>query len=379
MVKQYLFTPGPTTVPPECLLEMARPIIHHRTAGYRKIFAEVLDGLKYVFKTTNEVLTFSASGTGAMEASVSNLLSAGDRAIVVKGGKFGTRFAEICDAFGIEVVPVEVEWGKAVQPELIEKTLKDNRDVKAVFTTLCETSTGVLNDIKSIAGIVSASNAILVVDAISALGSVELNTDEWDVDVVLAGSQKGLMIPPGLSFASVSDRAWEQVKKSALPKYYFDFLKARKSQEKSDSAFTPAITLVIGLRKALAMIKEEGIENVIKRHAALAKATRAAARSMNLEIFADRPSNSVTAVRVPGKIDGAELVKRLRSKGVSIAGGQAHLKGKILRMAHMGYMNKFDVLQMVAALELELAEMGCPVRPGQGVGAAEEVFSSVVD
>lgn len=374
MKKKYLFTPGPTTVPPECLLAMAQPIIHHRTPEYRKIFAEVREGLKYVFRTENEVLTFASSGTGAMEASVSNLLSSGDRAIVVKGGKFGERFAEIAAAFGVEVIPVDVEWGRAVEPGAIGKELAENSDIKAVFATLCETSTGVVNDIKEIGEIVSKSGAVLVVDAISGLGVMELNTDEWQVDVVVSGSQKGLMIPPGLSFVSVSGKAWDLVDTSNLPKYYFDFKKARKAQEESDSAFTPAISLIIGLRQALAMLKEEGIENVISRHEHLAEATRSGMRGLNLELFAERPSNAVTAVKVPSGIDGADFVKRLREKGVSIAGGQAKLKGKIFRLAHMGYMDRFDVLQMVSAVEIELREMGYKLELGKGVQAAEEVF-----
>ncbi len=374
MKKKYLFTPGPTTVPPECLLAMAQPIIHHRTPEYRKIFTEVREGLKYVFRTENEVLTFASSGTGAMEASVSNLLSGGDRAIVVKGGKFGERFAEIATAFGVKVIPVDVEWGRAVEPGVIGKELAENSDIKAVFTTLCETSTGVVNDIKGIGEIVSKSGAVLVVDAISGLGAMELNTDEWQVDVVVSGSQKGLMIPPGLSFVSVSKKGWSLVDASNLPKYYFDFKKVRKAQEESDSAFTPAISLIIGLRQALAMLKEEGIENVISRHAHLAEATRQAMRGLNLELFARRPSNAVTAVKVPSGIDGVDFVKRLREKGVSIAGGQAKLKGKIFRLAHMGYMDRFDVLQMVSAVEIELREMGYKIQLGNGVQAAEEVF-----
>ncbi len=374
MKKKYLFTPGPTTVPPECLLTMAQPIIHHRTPEYMKIFGEVREGLKYVFKTENEVLTFASSGTGAMEASVSNLLSRGDKVIVVKGGKFGERFAEIAAAFGVDVIPVDVEWGRAVEPEVVRKKLAEDSNVKAVFTTLCETSTGVVNDIKEMGEIVSKFNAVLVVDAISGLASVELNTDEWQVDVVVSGSQKGLMIPPGLSFVSVSDKAWDLVGVSNLPKYYFDFKKVKKAQEKSDSAFTPAISLIIGLRQALGMLKEEGIENVISRHACLAEATRRGMSGLNLELFADRPSNSVTAVKVPSKIDGANFVKRLREKGVSIAGGQAQLKGKIFRLAHMGYMDKFDILQMVSAVEVELREMGYELQLGKGVQAAEEVF-----
>lgn len=376
MQKKYLFTPGPTTVPPECLLAMARPIIHHRTSEYRKIFAEVREGLKYVFKTQNEVLTFTSSGTGAMEAGIANLLSRGDRVLVVKGGKFGERFAEIADAYGVEVTAIDVEWGKTVDPELIRKEL--DSEIKAVFTTLCETSTGVANDVQKIAEIVGKSSAVLVVDAISGLGVMDIKTDEWRVDVVISGSQKGLMIPPGLSFASLSNKAWNLVEKASLPKYYFDFKKVRKAQEESDSAFTPAISLIIALHEALKMFREEGIENVISRHVLLADATRQAVKSLGLELFAEVSANSVTAVKVPDGIDGVAFVNRLREKGVSIAGGQAHLKGKIFRLAHMGYMDIFDILQMISAVEVCLSEMGYRLERGAGVGAAEKVFGKII-
>ena len=372
MQKKYLFTPGPTTVPPECLLAMARPIIHHRTSEYRKIFAEVREGLKYVFKTQNEVLTFTSSGTGAMEAGIANLLSRGDRVLVVKGGKFGERFAEIADAYGVVVTAIDIEWGKTVDPELIRREL--NSEIKAVFTTLCETSTGVANDIKEISEIVAETQAVLVVDAISGLGAMDIKTDEWRVDVVISGSQKGLMIPPGLSFACLSNKAWNLVEKASLPKYYFDFKNVRKAQEKSDSAFTPAISLIIALHEALKMLKQEGIENVLSRHALLADATRQAIKSLGLELFAEVPANSVTAVKVPDGIDGVAFVNRLREKGVSIAGGQAHLKGKIFRLAHLGYMDIFDILQMISAVEVCLSEMGYRFERGAGVRAAEEVF-----
>ena len=373
MNKKYLFTPGPTTVPPECLLAMAQPIIHHRTSEYREIFTEVRENLKYVFRTENEVLTFTSSGTGAMEATIANFLSRGDRVLVVKGGKFGERFAEIAAAYGVEVTAIDVEWGRAVNPEMIKSHL--GNDIKAVYTTLCETSTGVKNDIQRIAEVVSASPAVLVVDAISGLGAMELETDRWSVDVVVSGSQKGLMIPPGLSFVSVGKKAWKLVEKSDLPKYYFDLRKAKKAQEQSDSAFTPAISLIIALRESLRMLKEEGIENVISRHGRLAEATREAMKSLGLELFAGVPADAVTAVKVPAGMDGSAFVKHLRGKGVSIAGGQAQLKGKIFRLAHLGYMDTFDILQMISAVEVGLNEVGYEVEFGKGVSAAEEVFA----
>ena len=371
MKKKYLFTPGPTTVPPSVLLKMAEPIIHHRTSEYRQIFGEVREGLRYIFRTENEVLTFASSGTGGMEAAVSNLFSSGDRALVVRGGKFGERFGELCEAFGVEAVTIDVEWGRAVRAEEIKKTLEENRGIKAVFVTLCETSTGVLNDIRAIAKVVSETSASLVVDAISALGTTPLETDKWQVDVVIAGSQKGLMVPPGLSFVSLSPKAWKLVEESGLPKYYFDFKKAAASQGKSDSPYTPAISLVMALWEALRLIREEGLDKVIERHALFAKAARAAVVSLGLRLVAESPSPSLTAVWLPEKIDGERLVKNLRGRyGVSIAGGQGKLKGKIFRLAHMGYVDTLDIPQMISAVEIALHQEGYAFEPGAGVGAA---------
>ena len=376
MQKKYLLAPGPTPVPPEVLAAMARPIIHHRTPEYREIFAEVNEGLKYVFRTKKDVLTFAASGTGAMEASVANLLSPGDRVLVVEGGKFGERFREIGEAYGVEVVPIEVEWGKAVEPEVIRTKLKEEGDIKAVFTTLCETSTGVVNDVRAIGEIVKVEEAVLVVDAISGLGAVELRSDDWHVDVVVAGSQKGLMIPPGLAFVSVSEKAWKLARESKLPKYYFSFLKAKESLDKTDHPFTPAISLVIALREALRKMKEEELDNILCRHARLARATRAAVVALGLKLFApEAPSNAVTAVKVPEGIDGVALVKNMRQKyGVTIAGGQSQLKGKIFRIAHLGYADTFDLTVAISALEMALSELGYKVELGMGMKAAEEVL-----
>jgi len=370
MKKQYLMTPGPTPVPEEVLLHMAKPIIHHRTPDFRNIIKEVEDGLKLVFQTKNEVLIFASSGTGAMEAAVANMLSPGDSAIAVSGGKFGERWSELCQAYGVNVTTIDVEWGKAADPKDIEKQLKPG--VKAVFTTLCETSTGVTNDIEAIAKVVAKTDAVLVVDAISGLGACQLKTDAWKVDVVVSGSQKGLMIPPGLAFVSVSKKAWGLAEASKSTKYYFDFLKYKKSLEKTDTPYTPAITLMIGLNKALEMIKSEGIDAVLKRHSILANATRKAIDALGLKLLApDAPSDAVTAVKVPDGIDGQELVKILKEKyGVWFAGGQADLKGKIFRVAHMGYMNRFDLMVGISALEMALLELGYKFSPGVGLTAA---------
>ncbi|MEA3560356.1 MAG: alanine--glyoxylate aminotransferase family protein [Candidatus Omnitrophota bacterium] len=378
MKKEYLLTPGPTPVPPQAREVMAREIIHHRTSGYRKIFQQVSELLKLVFKTKNDILTFTSSGTGAMEAAVVNLLSPGDKAIVVRGGKFGERFEEICRAYNITAINIDVEWGKAVNPDLIAGALDSDKQISAVFTTLCETSTGVVNDIQAIGSIARKYKAILVVDAISGLCADNLQTDEWGVDIAIAASQKGLMTPPGLAFISVSPKARERIEKSRLPRYYFDFKKAKKALEKFDSPFTPAISLMLALKEALELIKAEGIDNVLARHKRLSRAVKAAIKSLGLQMLApDAPANTVTAVKVPEGIDGLQLVKIIREKyGVTIAGGQGKLKGKIIRIAHLGYMAEFDLIIGISALEMALAELGYKVKLGSGLAAAEEIFST---
>ena len=376
MQKKYLLTPGPTSVPPEVLLAMSQPIIHHRTEEYRKIFAEANEGLKYLFQTTSDVLIFSSSGTGAMEGAVSNLLSPMNKALVVRGGKFGERFAEICTVYGVEVIPIDVVWGEAVEPKEIESKLALYPDIKAVFTTLCETSTGVVSDIESIGNVVAKHPAALVVDVISGLGAMEYKPDDWHVDVTVGGSQKGLMLPPGLSFVSLSEKGWKLVAESKLPKYYFSFLTARKGALGSESPFTPAISLIIGLNKALQMIRGEGIENAWKRHSRLAAAVRSGVSALGLELFAPRAAaNAVTAVKVPSEIDGALLVKKMSEKyGMTIAGGQEHLKGKIFRIATLGYADTFDAISVLAALTMTLSELGYKVELGAAVRAAEEIL-----
>jgi len=376
MKKNYIMAPGPTPVPEEVLLEIAKPIIHHRTSQYQDIFKKAVERLKYVFKTKNDVFTFASSGTGAMEAAVVNVLSAGDKAIVVRGGKFGERFGELCKAYGIEMIPVDVEWGRAVDPKVVKDKLEASKGVKAVFATLTETSTGTRNDIEAIAKITSSTDAVLIVDAISGLCADELDTDGWKVDVVCGGSQKGMMLPPGLAFLSVGKKAMDRVAKSDIPKYYFDLKAYKKSLDKNDVPWTPAVGLVRGLCKAIDIIKEEGMENVLARHARLAKATRAAVAALGLEIFSSSPSNAVTAVKAPEGIDGQLLVKTMRNKyGVTIAGGQGHVKGKIFRIAHMGYMVEFDTITAISALETALKELGYKFKLGSGLGAALNVFT----
>ena len=376
MKKNYLLTPGPTPLPPEVCEAQSRPIIHHRTPQFQAVLKEVTDGLKYVFQTSGDVMILTASGTGAMEAAVVNLLSAGDTAITVEGGKFGERWTELCSAYGIKPEVIKVEWGKAVDPREIERKLKANPAIKAVFTTLCETSTGVSNDIKAIGEVVKGSDAVLVVDAISGLGAVDLKTDAWSVDVCVSGSQKGLMLPPGLAFVSVSKKAWGKIDAAKCPKYYFDLKVAKKAMEKTDTPFTPAISLVIALAEALKIIRQDTLENIFIRHTKMAEATRAAMQALGLALFApDAASDVVTAVKVPAGIDGEKLVKVMRDTyGVTIAGGQSEMNGKIFRIAHMGYIGEFDIIVGISCLEKVLKQMGYKFDLAAGVKAAQEVF-----
>ncbi len=350
-MKTRLMTPGPTPVPEAIMKEMAKPIIHHRTPEYRAIFKEAVGILKELLRTKNDVVIFTSSGTGAMEASVCNLLSPGDKAIVVNGGKFGERFGEICRAYGIEVVSLDIEWGTAPDPKEIEKLLKSNPDTKAVFTTLCETSTATVYDIRTIGEIIKKTQAVLVVDVISGLGADEFKQDEWGVDVAIGGSQKGLMIPPGLALLSMSQKAQALAASSKLPKYYFDFKKYKKSADKDDVPFTPAITLMIGLTKALRAIKSKGIDKTLAFYAAMAEGLKNSVKAMGLEVFSKSPSNAVTAIKIPDGADGIAVVKELKKKGIHPAGGQAELKGKIIRIATMGAITQEDIDATVKALK----------------------------
>jgi len=377
MKKYSLLAPGPTPIPPEVLQALARPIIHHRTPLYEGILQEVREGLKYLFQTQNEVLIFASSGTGAMEGAVTNTLCAGDKAIVVEGGKFGERFTQICRAYGVHPLTIPVEWGQAVDPGLIAGALQEDPTIKAVFIQATETSTGVLHPVREIAAIVSRhAGTILVVDGISHLGAVELPMDEWKLDLVLCGSQKALMLPPGLAFAALSDKAWQFVERSTLPRFYFDFRKERKNLAQNQSAYTPAISLVVGLAESLRLIRKEGLENILARHARLARATRAAMGALGLQLYAPRAySDAVTAVLAPPGIDGQKVVKILREKhNLTIAGGQDRAKGKIFRLAHMGYIGPSDIIAGIAAIELTLKELGYQFELGAGVKAAMEIL-----
>jgi aspartate aminotransferase-like enzyme len=382
--KQYLMTAGPTPLPPAVSQVMAEPILYHRAPAFIEIYARALDGLKRVYQTENEVLTFAASGSGAMESAVSNLVAPGDVAVVASCGKFGERWAELCDAYGAETVHLETEWGEKIDPARVDEALAGaGGRAKALFTTQSETSTGVLNDIQALTDVAHAHGAVIGVDAVSGLGVVDLPTDEWDVDVVVAGSQKALMCPPGLAFASVSERALaaaEDARARGARSYYFEWAKTRKGQLKDppDSPFTPAVTLFRALEVALGLIEQETLEHVFRRHAILGRAAREAVKGLGLELFGpeDENANVVTAVRVPEGIDGAKVPKTMRDTyGVTIAGGQGHVKGKIIRIAHCGYYGAFDVLSTIAALEMTLDQLGAEVTFGAGVGRAQEVFA----
>jgi len=379
MKRNLLLTPGPTQIPPQICAALGKPIIHHRTPQFQASIQEAEEGLRYVFQTKNDVYILTSSGTGAMEAAVCNLLSPGDKAICVEGGKFGERWAELCKPFGIQSQVVKVTWGKAVTPQQIRDAFKAVPDAKAVFITLCETSTGVVTDVKAIAEVVKTTNAVLVVDAISGLGVEDIQTDNWGVDVVVTGSQKGLMLPPGLAFISVSPKAFSLVEKSTSPRYYFDLKKAKKALADVDTPFTPAIGIIIALNEALRMIKEEGLPNLFARYARLAKAFRAGAAAIGLKVFPDPEccSNAVTTMLVPDGINGEKLVKTMRDiQGITFAGGQGELKGRVVRMAHMGCLDEYDTLVGIACLEKVLNEMGHKFELGAGLAAAQKSLNT---
>jgi aspartate aminotransferase-like enzyme len=375
MQKKYLLAPGPTAVPPEILLAMAQPMVHHRSKDFEPIVASVKEDLKWLFQTRQDVMILASSGTGGMESAIANALSPGDKVIAINGGKFGERWVKMCQAFGLIVDEVKVEWGCAVDPAVIEQRLK-KEPVKAVFVQASESSTGVAHDVKTLGSIVRGYPTLLVVDAVSAMGVFDLKTDDWGLDVVVTGSQKALMLPPGLAFVSLSEKAWAVAEKASLPKFYFNLKRERDNIHKNTTAYTPAISLIIGLQKAFELLKPEGLEGIFARHHRLARATRAAMTADGLELFAkDSPSDALTAVKSPAGVDGEAVYKALRDRyGITTAGGQDHLKGKIFRISHMGYADTFDVVTAVAAVEMVLKGMGHPVTLGKGVGVAQDIL-----
>ena len=378
-IKQYLMTAGPTPLPPAVSQVMAEPMLYHRAPAFVEVYARVLQRLPAVFGTAGDVLVFASSGTGAMESAVSNLVRPGAPALVASCGKFGERWAELCDAYGALTVHHEAGWGSKVEPADVDRLLAENAEVEVVFTTLSETSTGIVNDVRAIAEVAHAHGALIAVDAVSAAGAIPVCQDEWGLDVVVAGSQKALMAPPGLGFASATDAALAHAAEHAGGRYYFDWQRTLAGQRKDppDSAFTPAVGLVQALDVALGMIEAEGLDAVFERHRLLGAATRAAVAALGLELFSpeDERANVVTAVRLPDDVDGRKVPKLMRDRyGVTIAGGQGQLSGLIARIAHCGYFGAFDILTAVAALEMTLGELGHPVELGAGVGAAQRVF-----
>ena len=377
MKKYQLMAPGPTPVPSEVLLAMAKPIIHHRTPAYEALFIEVRAALKKLFQTSAEVLPLACSGTGAMEAAVVSTLSAGDRVVVVRAGKFGDRWVDLAKAYGLDVIDLTAPFGHTVDAGRLAEALKSNPDVKAVLVQHSETSTGVLHDVRSYAAVTKPHDAILVVDAVSSLGIAELAMDAWDIDVVVSGSQKGLMLPPGLGFCALSEKAWRKTQTSTLPKFYFSLADELKYVVKNEVRFTPAVSIVVGLLEALRMMETEGLANVFKRHDRLARATRAGVEALGLELFAKAtPSPAVTAVAAPKGLDSEKVVAAYsQSQNITIAGGQGEMKGKLFRLGHMGYAAEFDVINALAALEQVLADIGHPVDFGSSVRAAQKIFA----
>jgi len=377
MIKRYLLAPGPTPVPPEVLLAMARPMTHHRAPEFAQLLGEVREDLKWLFQTRSDMLILASSGTGGMEGAVSNFLSPGDKALVVNGGKFGERWGKLCKTFGVQVTEIKVEWGHAVDPQMVADALKADPAIKAVYVQASETSTGVAHDTKAIAEIVKPrEGTILVVDAITALGVFDLKTDAWGLDVVVTGSQKALMLPPGLAFVSVSEKAWQLADKAKNASFYFNFRRERDSQTKNQTAYTPAVSMILGLQEVLKTLKVEGLDAVFTRHAGLARAMREGVKAAGLSLFPKQsPSDALTAISAPDGVDGQAIYKNLRVQyGITAAGGQDHLKGKIFRVSHMGYMDSFDIIMTVAAIEMVLKGLGHPVKLGTGVAKAQELL-----
>ena len=380
MIKQYLLSPGPTPIPNEVALAMSETMIHHRTPQFNQVFEEARQGLKTLFATNGDVLMLASSGTGAMEAAVSNLFSPGEKVLVVNGGKFGERWSNIASAFGLEPIEIRVEWGRAVKVEEVAKELKLHPDIRGVMIQASETSTTVLHPVKEIAKL-TKNGPLFLVDGVTAVGVLPVPLDEWGIDALVTGSQKALMLPPGLGFIALSERAWEKTKKAKLPRFYFDLNLERKNQAKGSGAFTPAVSLIFGLRASLNMMAQEGFDRVYARHARMSRATRAAATAIGLKLLApDNPSPAATGIFLPEGIDADKVLDYLRDQmGVTLAEGQDQLKGKVVRIAHVGYMGAFDVITAIAALEMALRKFGAEIPFGRGVAAAQEVLMEALN
>ena len=382
MFKERLFTPGPTQLLPQAQIAMAQPILHHRSEEFRGIFKEVLEGLRYLYNTENDVLLFTSSGSGAMEGAVVNLLNRGDKAIVVSAGKFGERWVQLCKTFGVNAEVISIPYGQSVEPQQVAALLEKYPETRAVFVQFTESSTGARHDVKALGQIIHQHpKTALVVDAITGLGVMEMPVDQWHLDVVIGGSQKALMIPPGLAFASVSPKAWNLIETTNSSKFYFDFQKERKNNAKGESSYTPAITLVVALREALRYIRQLGRENLIQNAALLARSTRAAARALGLKLFAEgSPSDALTALCAPAGIDSETLIKEFKKNfGAVVANGQGEMKGKIFRIAHLGYYDFTDTVAVIACLEIILKKLGLPVELGSGVRAAQQEYLNATE
>ncbi|MDX6697537.1 MAG: hypothetical protein QOE65_934 [Solirubrobacteraceae bacterium] len=376
-IKEYLMTAGPTPLPPRVLAAMAEPVVYHRAPGFDALFARVVERLPAVFGTSNDVMVLTGSGTAGMDSAVSNLVRPGQSILACAGGKFGERWIELGEAYEADVVRYEPGWGARLDAGAVERLLAEHPNVDVVYATLSETSTGVVHDVRALAEAARGHDALFVVDAISGLGATELRQDEWGIDVVVAGSQKALMTPPGLSFVSASARALERAAAQPAGRYYLDWNRAISEQRNGATPFTPAVTLIRALDVALDLIAEEGLDNVLARHDLLARATRAGVEAMGLDLFGDPDERStvVTAVELPESIDGGKVPGLLRKRGITANGGQSQLKGKILRVAHCGYFGAFDIVTSLAGLELVLNELGADVELGAGVAGAQRVFA----
>jgi aspartate aminotransferase-like enzyme len=369
--KRYLLTPGPTPVPPEVLAAAGEPVIHHRSPDFKALFEETLERLQQVFRTRNDVLVFTASGTGAFESAVCNLLSPGERVLVVSHGEFGTRWQKLAAAFGCDVVELTYAWGETPRPEDVAAKLSESGAGVALLVH-SETSTGVVSDIRALVAACNDAGAISVVDAISSLGAVPLETDAWGVDVVVTGSQKALMTPPGLSFASISGRAWARAEQATLPRFYWDWRRARTAQEKGSTPFTPATSTVAALHTALGLILAEGLDAVFARHVAIGRACRAGALAMGLELYSPNDDSAavLTGILTPDGVDAVALRLALRDRfGITVAGGHGDIADRLFRIGHIGYVDVFDIATALGAIELLLGELGAPVRPGAGAAA----------
>lgn len=377
MQKPRLMTPGPAPVPEDVLLAMAQPVIHHRSAEAKQNIVEASAGLKEVFKTANDVMILTASGTGAMEAAAVNTVPRGGKAIVLNAGWFALRWAKICQAYGINAITLDTEWGQPTDPTRLANALAEHPDTVCVMGTLSETSTGTGHPVEALGKVVAATDAVFAVDGISGVGAMECHADAWGIDMLCVGSQKALMLPPGLAFISVSPKAWKKIDAFDAPAFYFNLKTARKKMAEFDTPYTPAHTLIQGLNVALKRILAEGVENVWARHARMSEACQAGVQALGLKLFSARPAEGLTAFVVPEGIKDSAIRNKLQEKfGIYTVGGQDKLKGKIVRVGHMGYTDELDVVAGLAALEMVMADLGLEFEPGVAVSAAQRVLIS---